>query len=203
MRPLVPRLAALAILILAACGRPAPPASDTAGSAPAAAPEAAPPAFVDEEFERLKATTPVDACAFLPPEKLKAVLPDLAFEVREHVEPRLSGYSWVSRCVYHAGRGSVAMAPNDPTHSVEISVTTAASPEKAAERLAARHDGATTTTGFTPQPALGANAYATSTTGVAMLYFVRDQSEVQINYSDLTTPTDGKVTILLALAGTP
>lgn len=202
MRSLLPRLAAFAILTLAACGRSAPPASDTA-SAPPAAPPGAAPAHVDDEFERLKATTPVDACAFLTLEKLKAVLPALAFEVREHAEPRLSGYSWTSRCVYHAGRGAIAMAPNDPTHSVEISVTTAASPEKAAERLAARHDGATTTTGFTPQPALGANAYATSTTGVAMLYFVRDQSEVQINYSDLTTPTDGKVTILLALAGTP
>lgn len=202
MRPLLPRLAAFAILTLAACGRSAPPASDTA-SAPSAAPPGAAPAHVDDEFERLKATTPADACAFLTLEKLKAVLPALAFEVHEHVEPHLSGYSWASRCVYHAGRGAIAMAPNDPTHSVEVFVTTAASPEKAAERLAARHDGATTTTGFTPQPALGANAFSTSTTGVAMLYFVHDQSEVQINYADLTTPSEEKTRIVLALAGSP
>jgi hypothetical protein len=39
-----------------------------------------------------------------------------------------------------------------------------------------------------------------STTGVVMLHFVRDQSEVQVNYSDLTSPSEEKIRIVLALA---
>jgi hypothetical protein len=201
MRASASNLIALAAITLAACGPTATPEAPPPSGPPAAG--AAPAPVVDDELERLQATTPVDACAFLPTGKLEAVLPGLAFEVREHVEPRLSGYQWVSQCTYEAGRGAVALAPDAPTHTVQVFVATVASPEKAAERLAARHEGATTTTGFTPQPALGAHAHATSTTGVAMLYFVRDRSEIQINYSDLTTPGEEKIRILLALAEAP
>ncbi len=199
MRRLTTACTVLATLALAACSGREPASSDDTPSA-ASAPPAAAATAVDDELERLKATTPVDACTWLTPEKLKSVLPDLEFEVAQRIEPRMSGYVWDSRCTYWAGRGTIEFAKEQPTHTVEIFVATSASAAKAEERLAARREGAATTTGFTPQPALGANAYTTSTTGVVMLHFVRDQSEVQINYSDLTTPGEEKTRIVLALA---
>jgi hypothetical protein len=199
MRRLIAACTIITALALAACGG-REPASSEANPSATSAPPATAAAAVDDELERLKATTPVDACAWLTPEKLKSVLPDLEFEVVQRLEPRMSGYVWDSRCTYWAGRGTFEFAKETPTHTVEIFVATSATAAKAEERLAARREGAAASTGFTPQPSLGANAYMTSTTGVVMLHFVRDQSEVQVNYSDLSSPSEEKIRIVLALA---
>lgn len=193
-------LVVLSALALGACGgqqspeSAAAPASEYATATP-------PAASVDEEYERLKQVSPVDACALLTPEKLKVVFPDLAFEVREKLDPRLSGYVWDSRCTYWAGVGAIDFAKDTPTHTVDIFVATPVSEEKARANLAARHEGARTTNGYQPQPALGADAYSTSNTGVASLYLVKGPSEIQINVSDLNTPNDEKVARAIALAG--
>jgi hypothetical protein len=144
--------------------------------------------------------TPADACAWLTPAKLKAVYPDLSFEVHQKLEPRMSGYVWDSRCVYWAGVGTIEYAKDTPTHTVEIFAATAASDAKAQAKLASRQETATTTTGYQPQPSLGASAYSTNNTGMATLFFVKGQSEVQLNASDLKTPVDEKIEKLLALA---
>lgn len=187
--------AGVALLGLAGCGDRTPPA---AGGT--AAPAATPATSTDAELEQLKTVTPVNACATLTPEKLKAVFPDLSFEVHQALDPQMSGYVWDSRCSYRAGVGTMEYAKDTPTHTVEIFVATSATEDKARANLASRHETAVDATGYQAQPTLGANAYATANTGVAMLYFVKGQSEVQINVSDLKTPNDEKVRKVVALA---
>lgn len=193
-------LAILAALALAGCGAQQPPDAATA-DATASTPVPAAVASVDDEYERLQEITPVDACALLTPEKLKVVFEDLAFEVHQKLEPRLSGYVWDSRCAYWAGVGTIDFARDTPTHTVEIFVATPVSGEKAVANLAARHDGARTTNGYQPQPALGAHAYSTTNTGMVALYLVKGPSEIQINVSDLDTPNEQKLARAIALAG--
>lgn len=193
----------VAMLALAACDR-SPPAADEAAApgqtaaAPAAAPAAA--TSTDAELEQLKTVTPMDACATLTPDKLKVVYPDLAFEVHQKIDPQISGYNWDSRCVYWAGVGTIDFAKDAPTHTVEIFANTAATEAKAQANLASRHETATTTSGYQAQTALGANAFSTTDTGMARLFFVKGQSEIQINVSDLKSPNAEKVSRALALA---
>lgn len=200
MLRLTSTLPLMTALALAACGDAGTPASD--------APEASVPApatttpSVDPELAQLQAMTPVDACAWLTPDKLKAVYPDLEFVVHQHLPPRLSGYAWDTRCTYWAGVGTIEFAKDVPTHTVEVFVAISATAEAARARFASRREGAQSTTGYQPQPELAADAYATTNTGVASLYFVRDQSEVQINVSDLSTPNDEKLRKAVALAQT-
>lgn len=193
-------MASVAMLGLAACNR-TPPAADNAASAEkAATPAAAPATSTDAELEQLKTVKPVDACTWLTPEKLKTVYPDLSFEVRQNIEPRMSGYVWDSRCVYWAGVGTIDYARDIPTHTVEIFVGTSASEAKAKANLASRHEMATSTTGYQAQSALGPNAHTSTDTGIAKLFFVNGQSEVQINVSDLKTSNAEKVKNTIALA---
>jgi hypothetical protein len=187
---------------LAACDR-SPPASGDAGNpanATTPSPAAASAPSVDAELEQLKTVTPVDACTWLTPEKLKAVYPGLGFEVHQKLEPRMSGYVWDSRCVYWAGVGTVDFAKDTPTHTLEIFVATAASDVQAQAKLASRRETATSATGYQAQPGVGTNAYTTLNTGVVTLFFVKGQSEVQLNLSDLDTPSDEKIKRLIALA---
>lgn len=198
-RPMM-MLASVAMFGLAACDR-APPASDTAASeTKVAAPAAAAASAPDAELEQLKTVAPVDACATLTPEKLKAVYPDQTFEVHQEIAPQMSGYVWDSRCVYWAGVGTIDFAKDAPTHTVELFVATAANKAKAKANLASRHEMATTTSGYQPQAALGENAYTTTDTGMAHLFFVKGQSEFQLNVSDLDSPNAEKVRKALALA---
>lgn len=196
-------MAGVALLGLAGCDRSAPPeqaaASESAATSSAAPATASAPS-ADAEFEQLKTVTPVDACATLTPDKLKAVFPDLSFEVHQKVDPQMSGYVWDSRCVYWAGVGTIEFAKDTPTHTVDLFVNTAVSEAKAQANLASRHETATTTRGYQAQPALGADAYTTVDTGVARLFFVKGQSEMQINVSDLNTPNDQKIAKALAIA---
>ncbi len=192
-----------ALIALAACDRAPPAAGDAAApeqAAAAATPAAAPATSTDAELEQLKTVAPVNACATLTPEKLKAVYPDLTFEVHQKLDPQMSGYVWDSRCTYQAGVGTIEFAKDAPTHTVEIFVATSATEDKARANLASRHETAVDATGYRAQPDLGANAYATTNTGVAMLFFVKGQSEVQINVSDLNTPNDEKIRKAVALA---
>lgn len=184
-----------ALLVLAACGGPSP--QDAAAPAAPAAPS------VDAELAQLKSVVPVDACAALGPQQLKVVHPDLVFELRQKLEPRLSGYAWDSRCTWWAGVGTIEFAKDTPTHTVEIFVATPASEAKARSNLASRRELAQSTTGFRPLPELGTDAYATTQTGVASLFFVRGGSEVQVNVSDLQSPSDEKIRQALALVRQP
>lgn len=195
-------MATAAMLSLSACGGDAPPAANDAAkdAVPAASAAAATTPAPDAELEQLKTTAPVDACATLTPEKLKTVYGDLAFDVHQKIDPQMSGYVWDSRCVYWAGVGTIDFAKDAPTDTVEIFIATSATPEKAKANLASRHEMATSTTGYQPQPDLGENAYAVIDTGMARLYFVKDQSEVQINVSDLKTPNAEKIAKAVALA---
>lgn len=192
-------LMGLAVLALAGCDS-TPPATDASASATPVAPAPSPAPNVDAEYEQVKAATPLDACALLTPEKLASVFPALAFDAHQKLEPRMSGYAWDSRCVLWAGVGSHAVAKDVPTHTVELFVNTVASVDKAEARLAARHDMAKTGSGYQPQPNLGTNAYVTVNTGVASLYFVKGQAEVQLNLSDLETSNDEKIQKLAAIA---
>lgn len=201
MRRSLMMLVGFALLGLAGCGDRTPPAAgDAAAPEQAAAPASTPATSTDAELEQLKTVAPVNACATLTPEKLKAVFPELSFEVHQKLDPQMSGYVWDSRCSYRAGVGTIEFAKDVPTHTVEIFVATSATEDKARANLASRHETAVATTGYQAQPALGANAYATANTGVAMLYFVKGQSEIQINFSDLKTPNDEKIRKVLALA---
>jgi hypothetical protein len=204
MRRLMMVMAGVTVLGLAACDRSQPATGDTAAQAAspgtANAPAVAAAVSTDAEFEQLKTVTPVDACAWLTPEKLRAVYPDLTFEVNQKLEPRMSGYVWDSRCVYWAGVGTIDYAKDTPTHTVEIFVATSVSDAKAQANLASRHETAVSATGYQAQPSLGVNAYTTANTGVAMLYFTKGQSEVQINVSDLKTPNEEKIKNAIALA---
>ena len=166
----------------------------------AAFPTVAAAVSTDAELEQLKTVAPVDACATLTPEKLKTVYPDQAFEVHQKIDPQMSGYVWDSRCVYWAGVGTIDFAKDAPTHTVEIFVATAANEAKAKANLASRREMATTTNGYQPQASLGENAYTTTDTGMAHLFFVKGQSEIQINVSDLDSPNAEKVRKALALA---
>ncbi|TXI49250.1 MAG: hypothetical protein E6Q50_08665 [Lysobacter sp.] len=193
MKRSIVAMASIAMLSLSACGGSQPPA---ASATPAAATAASP----DAELEQLKTTTPVDACATLTPEKLKTVYPDLTFDVHQKIDPQMSGYVWDSRCVYWAGVGTIDFAKDAPTHTVEIFIATSATPEKAKANLASRHELATTTSGYQAQPTLGENAYSATDTGMGRLFFVKGQSEIQINVSDLKTTNDAKVKNAIALA---
>ena len=197
-------MAGVTVLGLVACDR-SPPAADEAAApeqTTASAATPAPAASTDAELEQLKTVTPVDACATLTPEKLKTVYPDLRFDVHQKIDPRMSGYVWDSRCVYWAGVGTIDFAKDAPTNTVEIFIATSANEDKARANLASRHESATTTTGYQPQTALGENAYSSIDTGMARLFFVKGQSEVQINVSDLKTPNDEKIRQAIALAQT-
>ncbi len=193
-------LACTAVLGIGACDQsaPAPTNSTTAADSPASTPPAA--AFVDDELEQLKTVTLVDACALLTTEKLASVFPGLTFEVHQELKPQMSGYLWDSRCTYWAGVGTYEYAKDAPTLTVELFAGTAVSETKAKNNLASRHELAKTSTGYQPQPALGDNAYATTNTGVAWLFFVKGQSEVQITFSDLDTPNEEKVAKAVSLS---
>jgi hypothetical protein len=189
----------LALSGLVACG--GSPSGDSSTAAPEADAAAAPAAaVVDPEFEQLKSVAPVDACAWLPAEKLAAIYPDLAFELVQKVEPRISGYVWDSRCTYNAGVGTIEFAKDAPTHTVEIFVATPVSAAKALANLASRSELAATTMNFQRQPTLGEHAYSTSETGVGTIYFVKGGSEVQINVSELQSPSAEKIQKAITLA---
>lgn len=192
--------AGIAMLGLGACDRSTAPAANEAAKEAAPAAAAAAPANTDAELEQLKTVAPVDACAWLTPEKLAAEFPGLKFEVHQKIDPQMSGYVWDSRCVYWAGVGSIDFAKDAPTHTVEIFVATSVSEDKAKANLASRSEMATTTTGYQAQPTLGANAYTVIDTGMARLFFTKGQSEVQINVSDLKSPNAEKVKKAIALA---
>ncbi len=200
MRRMMILAAGVAALALLGCNRETPAGGDAAAPPPAgaAAPVAAP--SPDDEIAQLKAVTPLDACATLTPDKLKAVYPDLTFTVHQTVAPQMSGYMWDSRCSYRAGVGTIEFAKDAPTHSVDIMIGTVVSEAKAQANLASRVDTARTTNGYQPQADLGANAYAVTDTGMARLYFVKGQSEIQINVSDLDTPNAEKIAKAVALA---
>jgi len=182
------------VAVLVACGRQ--PSVGEAG----APPPVASAAVLDPEWERLNAVVPLDACALLSADKLEPLYPGLVFELRQKVEPRLSGYVWDSRCTWWAGVGSIEFAKDAPTHTVEIFVNTPASEAKALANLASRRETATSTTGYQPRPELGADAYAVTQTGMASLFFVNKGSEVQINVSDLDSPNADKIRRAVALA---
>ena len=188
----------LAVSGLVACGAPASDEASPAHEATSA--PAAVASVVDPEFEQLKAVVPVDACAWLPTEKLAAVYPGLVFELVQKVEPRISGYVWDSRCTYNAGVGTIEFAKDAPTHTVEIFVATPVSEAKALANLASRRELAATTANFQPQPSLGEQAYSTSETGVGTIYFVKGGSEVQINVSELQSPSAEKIQKAITLA---
>ncbi len=203
MRRMMILATGIAALGLMACNRETPAGGDAAAppSASAAAP-AAPAATPspDDEITQLKAVTPLDACATLTQDKLKAVYPDLAFTVHQVLAPRMSGYMWDSRCSYRAGVGTIEFAKDAPTHSVDIMIGTVVSEAKAQANLASRVETAKTTNGYQPQPDLGTNAYAISDIGMARLYFVKGQSEIEINVSDLKTTSAEKIARAVALA---
>ncbi len=186
--------ACVSMFVISACDGTPPVADNTNTPAPATAPN------VDAELEQLKAVTPADACAWLPAEKLAAIYPDVKFELNQKVDPRLSGYAWDSRCVYWGGVGTIDYAKDLPTHTVEIFAMTPVSVTKAQSNLASRQEMAIGTTGYQTQPDLGTNAYTTLETGVARLFFVKGQSEVQINISDLDTPSDEKIKKTVVIA---
>lgn len=199
MRHSKPLIIAAALLALSGCSRDAqsPAADQAAANAPAAAQAST---STDAEYEQLKTVTPLDACATLTPEKLKAVFPALEFSVHQELKPQLSGYLWDSRCTYWAGVGTQEFAKDVPTHTVEIFIGTSANVEKAKRNLASRHETAVNATGYQAQAALGENAYSTTNTGFVSLFFVKGQSEIQINLSDLSTPNEQKIQNAIALA---
>jgi hypothetical protein len=203
MRRILMMTASVALIGLAACDKaPATgePSPESSAAAPAAAPAVAAASSVDAELEQLKAVTPLDACATLTPEKLKVVYPDLTFEVHQNVAPQMSGYTWDSRCSYRAGVGSIEFAKDVPTHTVDIAIATVVSEAKAQANLGSRHEQAKTTTGYQAQPSVGTDAYAVTGTGMARLHFVKGQSEIQINVSDLKSPNEEKIKNAAALA---
>lgn len=191
--------AGFAALGLVACGQSTSSTESSASNSETSAPTAQPAASVDEEFEALKAVKAPDACALLTPEKLKVVYPDLTFEVHQNIAPQMSGYVWDSRCVYWAGVGTVEFAKDAPTHTVELFIATSATPSRAQKNLASRREMAAGNSNFQAQAALGSDAHTTTDTGVAHLFFVKDQSEIQINISSLNAPNAQKVEEALAL----
>lgn len=200
MRRLIGLLTGIAVLGLAACGQSTPNSANATDPAIDSAPVASPTVAADPELEMLKTTTPVDACALLTQEELALVYPELKFELQQELKPRMSGYVWDSRCTYWAGLGAQEFAKDVPTHTVEIFVATYISDVRAQENLATRHESAMAATDFQEQLTLGTNAHATSSTGVAWLFFVKGQSQMQISVSDLDTPNEAKVAKAIALA---
>jgi hypothetical protein len=192
----------IAALALVACNREAPATSDAATPSPASAAAPAATPSPDDEIAQLKAVTPLDACATLTQDKLKTVYPDLTFAVHQTLAPRMSGYTWDSRCSYRAGVGTIEFAKDASTHSVDIMIATVVSEAKAQANLASRAETAKTTNGYQPQPDLGANAYAVTDTAMARLYFVKGQSEIEIDVSDLQSPNAEKIAKAVALAKT-
>ena len=191
----------LAGLGMVACNKaPADAPKAGAASAPVAAakPTAAP--STDPEFEQLKTVTPVDACATLTPDKLKAVFPDLAFTQHQALAPRMSGYLWDSRCGYRAGVGTIEFAKDAPTHTVDIYIGTVANEAKAKANLASRGELAKAAPNYLAQPELGPDAYSVTDTGMARVFYVKGKSEYQLNFSDLKTPNAEKVKKVVALA---
>jgi hypothetical protein len=184
-------LTTAALLALSAFTQSPSGTSETTTPAPSDALQTA-STSTDPEFEKLKSLTPLDACQMLSAQKLLAVFPELKFVQHQHVAPRMSGYVWDSRCVYWAGVGSVEYAKDTPTHTVDLFVNTAVSSTKAQANLASRHDLAKTATGYQAQPNLGVAAYTIVQSGAASLYVVKDQSELQINVSDLSSSNDAK-----------
>ncbi len=186
----------LALATLTACGDNPPEVAAAMNDAPTSTGASQ----ADAEFEQLQSVTPADACSWLTPEKLAVAFPGLHFDVHQRVEPRLSGYTWDSRCVYWAGVGTIEFAKDAPTHTVEIFLNTVVSDAKAQSNLASRQQSATTTNGYAPQPSLGANAYATTDTAMARLFFVKGNSEVQLNFSELQSTNAAKIEKLLEIA---
>lgn len=171
-------------------------AATNASATTAAPPPAAAPS-VDDEYEQLKRATPVDACALLTSEKLRAIFPDQTFSVHDKLAPQLSGYVWDSRCTQWAvGDGR----PDVPTHSVDVFVGTAANEEKAKRNLARRQETAVEATGYRAQPELGPNAYAILGTGFARVFFVKGQGEIQVNVSYLKGTADERLAKAVKLA---
>lgn len=198
MNAVRPLCAALLVLMLSACDRAPSPTPQSPDPASAGSAAAAP--VVDPEFAQLQALTPPDACAVLPQSTLASVYPGLEFELHQRVEPRLSGYAWDSRCTYWAGVGTVELAKDAPTHTVAIYLRTPATADKARANLAQRRQSAGTTTGLTPQPELGDDAFAITQTGLVTLHFVHGGSEVQIDVSDISSSSEDKLGKALALA---
>lgn len=187
-------ISTLAALALSACSGSSVPEQGRSAAPSATA------AAMDAELEQLEAMIAPDACAWLTQDVLRAAYPDLSFEVKQALKPQISGYVWDSRCIYWAGVGTIEFAKEAPTHTVEIFVATSASEAKAQARLASRREGAQSTRGYQAQPALGADAYSTSSNAIASLFFTKGASEVQINVSDLDTPNEQKVLRAVALA---
>lgn len=200
MRRTILAMACIGLLAGAACDRTAPTPGATETPAPAPTPVAATASSPDAEIEQLKTVKPVDACALLTPEKLKAVYPDLAFEQHQTVAPQMSGYAWDSRCGYRAGVGTIEFAKDAPTHAVDIAVVTVVSEAKAQANLASRRELAKTESSYQAQPELGADAYTVTDTGMARIFFAKGQSEIQINLSELDSPNATKVAKIIALA---
>jgi hypothetical protein len=185
----------ISLASLSACQKDAP---DTTNAAPSnSATSKADAQSLDPELEQLKAVKPVDACTLLSPEKLLAIYPKLKFEVHQKLEPRMSGYTWDSRCTYYAGVGSIEFAKDVPTHMVELFVNTVVSETKAQANLASRYDMAKSANGFAAQAELGPHVYAASQTGVVSLFAVKAQSELQINVSDLQSSSAEKTKKLI------
>lgn len=204
MRYVTAFMIAFAGLGLMACNKApadAPKASTVSAPAAAAKPAAAAPS-TDPEFEQLKTVTAVDACATLTPDKLKAAFPDLTFTQHQALAPRMSGYMWDSRCSYRAGVGSIDFAKDAPTHTVDIAIGTVANEAKAKANLARRAELAKAAPNYIAQPELGPDAYSVTDTGVARVFYVKGQSEYQLNYSDLKTSNVDKVKKVVALAKT-
>ena len=193
-------LISFTLLGLAACNKSPVDAPKASAPVAAAKPAAAPATSADAEFEQLKTTTPVDACATLTPEKLKTVFPDLTFTVHQTLAPRMSGYMWDSRCSYRAGVGTIEFAKDAPTHTVDIYIGTVVSEAKAKSNLVSRAETAKSAPNYIAQPELGPDAYAVTDTGMARVFFVKGKSEYQVNFSDLKTPNAEKVKKVVALA---
>jgi hypothetical protein len=186
-----------ALLVLTACGPgDTPEQAPAQGTAPAEA-------FEDPELSALRQVVAPDACQVFAAETLARVFPGVAFEVRERLEPRMSGYLWDSRCTYWAVVGSQPVAADAPTHTLDVFIRTSANETKAAERLAEQHRGATTSRDYRALPELGADAHTTADTGVASVFYRRGASEFQLRYSDLGTPSEQKVQRLVELAQQP
>lgn len=200
MKRLMMLVASIALSGLSGCDSSAP-AADTAGANDQTSALVAGAPMVDAELEQLKNTIPVDACSWLPPEKLESVFPGLKFEVKQKLEPRMSGYVWDSRCSYQAGVGTIEYAKDTPTHTVDFFVNTAVSEAKAQSNLASRRESAVGTTGFQEQPDVGVNAYSSITTGMGRLHFVKGQTELQIQVSDLETSNEQKIANCMSIAG--
>ena len=191
----------LAGLGMVACNKaPADAPKSSAASAPVAAAKPAAAPSTDPEFEQLKTVTPVDACATLTPDKLKAVFPDLNFTQHQALAPRMSGYMWDSRCSYRAGVGTIEFAKDAPTHTVDIYIGTVANEAKAKSNLASRAESAKAAPNYIAQPELGPDAYSVTDTGMARVFYVKGKSEYQIHFSDLKTPNAEKVKKVVALA---